>query len=382
MIDINFEHADGRMERVRKVSPVQTRRGAEQYERMVRSALLDGSYNKKEIPTFDEWFNGRYWNEWVVARKNKPSTVEGKKSIYEHHLKETFGRLRLDEIRIAQIARFRAQLVEEKLSEKSINNILAVLSKPLHYAADVELIARAPKVGLFRVEAPEIVSWEMPEYARILDAARKEGAICYAAVCLAGEAGLRVGEVKGLRWREDVDLVAKTITVNQQMRKGIIGTPKGRTRRTVPMTSALYEALRSLKEVREGFVIRNLGGHALTNENQIKNMMYRVCRLAGLPERGWHTLRHSFGTHAAIFGINPWRLMTWMGHKRIDETMRYVHVASAHMRDLPKELLDAASSEHDPDRRVLIMLGARAGLAGSWQPDGNTGTPFLKVAGT
>lgn len=41
------------------------------------------------------------------------------------------------------------------------------------------------------------------------------------AVCLAGESGLRVGEIKALRWREDVDMVAKTITVNQQMRRGI-----------------------------------------------------------------------------------------------------------------------------------------------------------------
>jgi hypothetical protein len=40
-------------------------------------------------------------------------------------------------------------------------------------------------------------------------------------VCLAGESGLRVGEIKALRWREDVDMVAKTITVNQQMRRGI-----------------------------------------------------------------------------------------------------------------------------------------------------------------
>jgi len=28
-----------------------------------------------------------------------------------------------------------------------------------------------------------------------------------------------VGEVKALRWREDVDMVAGTITVNQQMRQ-------------------------------------------------------------------------------------------------------------------------------------------------------------------
>lgn len=48
-----------------------------------------------------------------------------------------------------------------------------------------------------------------------------------AAVALAGEAGLRVGEVKALRWREDVDLIARTITVNQQTRNAETTTPKG-----------------------------------------------------------------------------------------------------------------------------------------------------------
>jgi len=62
------------------------------------------------------------------------------------------------------------------------------------------------------------------------------------------------------------------------------------------------------------------------------------CCLAGLPERGWHVLRHSFGTHAAILGVNPWRLQTWMGHKRSDETMLYVNFAGT---------------------RILKMLGAR-----------------------
>lgn len=75
----------------------------------------------------------------------------------------------------------------------------------------------------------------LPSYALV----PKEGPAIYAAVCLAGEAGLRVGEVKALRLREDVDLVAQTVTVNQQMRRGVVGTPKGRTRRTVPMTPTL-----------------------------------------------------------------------------------------------------------------------------------------------
>jgi hypothetical protein len=59
-----------------------------------------------------------------------------------------------------------------------------------------------------------------PEYRRILEAAKSEGPIWYAATCLAGEAGLRIGEVRAIRWREDVDLVAKTITVNTQLGNG------------------------------------------------------------------------------------------------------------------------------------------------------------------
>jgi integrase len=67
-----------------------------------------------------------------------------------------------------------------------------------------------------------------------------------AAVALAGEAGLRVGEVKALRWREDVDLIARTLTVNQQTRNAETTTPKGRTRCTIPMTDTLVQALKRL----------------------------------------------------------------------------------------------------------------------------------------
>jgi hypothetical protein len=113
--------------------------------------------------------------------------------------------------------------------------------------------------------------------------------------------------------------------------------------------------------VRRGYVVRNRDGSALT-DGQTTHTIYRICQRAGLPERGWHTLRHSFGTHAAMIGVNPWRLMAWMGHKRIDETMRYVHVAEAHARPVPPEVQAAAEGEMDQDRRVLRMLGARAGV--------------------
>ena len=147
--------------------------------------------------------------------------------------------------------------------------------------------------------------------------------------------------------------------MNRQTRRGITGTPKGRTRRTVSMTPTLRQALEQVADIRgTGFVVANVDGSPKT-DGQTKAACYRLCREAELPERGWHVSRHSFGTHAAMFGVNPWKLMQWMGHKRIDETMRYVHFAESHLRPLPPRLVEIGACQIDPDRRIVTMLGAR-----------------------
>lgn len=355
-----------RQERVRKKSPVNTKRGAEEYERQLRQELLATPAKLKEVMTFDQWFTGRFWREWVVARKNKPSEVESKESIYRVHLKPSFGDLSLADIGPSAIASLRAELVEAGRSDKRINNIMAVLSKALRYAVDVGLLSHAPKVGLFKVERPEIVAWEMDEYARVLAAARAYDRVWYAAVLLAGEAGLRVGEVKELRWREDIDLVGRTVTVNRQVRRNMIGTPKGRTRRVIPMTRTLYEALAVLKErPRERLIAPSPEAPEL--DYLTRHTLDLIYDRAELPRRGWHILRHTFGTHAALCGVNPWRLMAWMGHKCIEETLLYVHVADAHHRTLPETIIAAGSKQADPDRRIIAMLAARGHLMGTRQ---------------
>jgi len=120
----------------------------------------------------------------------------------------------------------------------------------------------------------------------------------------------------------------------------------------------VHDALKRMSVIRDGHVVRNLDGTAKSDMQAVR-AIERICRRAGLLERLWHTLRHTFGTHAALFGVNPWRLQAWLGHKRIDETMLYVHVAESHAREWPDAVKAATSRELDPDKRILAMLGAR-----------------------
>src|SRR5207249_47550 len=109
---------------------------------------------------------------------------------------------------------------------------------------------------------------------------------------------------------------------------------------------------------RDGLVLLTPSGEPFT-DSLARSELWRTYRLAQLPESSWHPLRHSFATHAALFGVNPWTLNAWMGHKSMEETMRYVHVAEHHQRAVPEVVRMAGSAVADLTARVLAMLSAR-----------------------
>lgn len=339
---------------------------------------------KRPVPTFDNWFNGRFWTERVLGAPrgaNSAGEQESKTLIYGKWLREPFGPLPLNRIDAEVINTFRARVRALKrpdgkraVAEKTLNNILAVLSTPLQYAAQCGVIARAPHVGVAKVERPEIEWIDFHQTAALVAAARDDlRPEMLLAVLLDYEQGFRIGEIRELRF-DDVDMRARTITVNRQVRtvrvpgssgkatyQDVVGPPKGRRRRVVPMTPAVYEALRG--RVRTGFVVSAEVGHRVTKE-MVRCAMERIAKRAGLDKKisAWHIGRHTFATHAAILGVNPWDLNQWMGHGSMEETMRYADLARAQGIPIPPELLAAGAGIVDPTQRILAQLSARLTL--------------------
>ena len=190
-----------------------------------------------DVPTFHV-----FASEWMAARRPelRPRTIKDYEWSLSHHLLPFFKGHLLPEITVAEVDRYKqAKVREGKLAPQQINKTLKRLSQILDVAVDYGHLPTNPaasKGGRRRVkETPPSRSWVEPEQLMaLLDAAPKRHRAVLAT--LAG-AGLRVGELCALDWR-DLDLATGTLIVQESK------TPAGR--REVDLPSGLITELWTL----------------------------------------------------------------------------------------------------------------------------------------
>jgi len=118
-------------------------------------------------------------------------------------------------------------------------------------------------------------------------------------VLLGGDAGLRLGEIIALEWR-DVELSARRLTVQRSEWLGHVTVPKGGRSRQLPMTQRLTAALKAARHLRSDRVLCRADGAPITRDRVIKAIR-GAQRIAGI-EQGVHILRHTFCSHLAMKG--------------------------------------------------------------------------------
>jgi integrase len=324
-VDIKFQHTDGRIERVRKASPVNTRRGAEQYERQIRESLLRGTFGKEviEIPTLAT-FAERFLEH--ARTNNKPSTAKSKADIVRNHLLPAFKRMRLDQIDAAQIEAFKSLKLREGLSPKSINNTLAALRKLLALGHEYKMLSSVPRVVWLKAPRPQIDFLTFDEAEQLLNALAPGR--WRTMIILALNTGLRLGELAGLAW-DSLNLGARQLIVRRSVYRGKVSTPKGGREREVPLNDRALQALRQHpRRLDSQWVFPQDDGQFIRNPHHAcSSAIVRLSRRAGLRRIGWHTLRHTFASHLVMRGVSLKAVQELLGHATIEMTMRYAHLS-------------------------------------------------------
>jgi integrase len=136
--------------------------------------------------------------------------------------------------------------------------------------------------------------------------------------------GLRISELRGLRWC-DVDLKAGEIHVRQRAdRYRVIGSPKSAAaQRTVPFGKFVSNTLKEWKlQAKNSLVFPNTVGRIDDREKMAKNGLRAAQVAGGMGSKypGFHCLRHFFASWCIDRGLPPKVIQERLGHSSITLT--------------------------------------------------------------
>jgi integrase len=135
-------------------------------------------------------------------------------------------------------------------------------------------------------------------------------------VLVAMNTGLRRGELLSLRWA-DVDLHSKRLTVRAEQ-------AKSGKQRHVPLNGEAYAVLQAWK--------RQAGSEAqVFQPADVKTAWATLLNKAGVAGFRFHDLRHTFASKLVTKGVDLNTVRELLGHGDIKMTLRYAHLAPAHL---------------------------------------------------
>lgn len=159
--------------------------------------------------------------------------------------------------------------------------------------------------------------------------------------------GMRKGEAEHLCW-SDINFELGVIFI--QEKPEFDWQPKT-DERIIPVSPVLNDVLLDHWKRRRGdkLAFPNEAGNVDTH---ILERLKRVCVKAGIRPGTVHGLRHSFGAHLRMAGVNLADIADLMGHRDLATTQIYAKVVQEHLREAAGKLatlVDETARKHLPD---------------------------------
>lgn len=231
------------------------------------------------------------------------------------------------------LRRFQLHMVDQGTSAITLNATITAL----RFFFDVtlghgELMARMRQVSVPQT-LPVVLSRD--EVARLIAAAPS---LKYqAALSIAYGAGLRASEVIALKVG-DIDSQRMVLRIEQG---------KGRKDRYAMLSPVLLERLRAWwrlahaqgKILPGGWLFPGMEPMDPMSTRQLNRAIHAAAEAAHIDKRvSLHSLRHSFATHLLERKVDIRVIQVLLGHKRLETTTIYTHVATELLRDVVSPL--------------------------------------------
>lgn len=336
-------------------------------EKMIQRDLYDGI-----VPNGGEMTVLQLVEKYVLQKTGvRHNTEAGYKTVINIIKKDSFGKQRIDRVKISDARAWLIKLQKDGRSYSSIHSIRGVVRPAFQMAVDDDLLRKNPfEFQLATVIVNDSVTREAitrKQERVFLEFVKndKHFSKYYEGIYILFKTGLRISEFVGLT-TQDIDLKKRTIDVNHQLQRTrtmeyvIEDTKTNAGTRVLPMTDDVYECFKSILENRPkpkaepmiggrmGFLYLDKNDRPMVAMHWEKyfqhicqkyNNLYRV----QMPKVTPHVCRHTYCSNMAKSGMNPKTLQYLMGHSDIGVTLNtYTHLA---FEDAENELKRVVNGE-------------------------------------
>lgn len=239
----------------------------------------------------------------------RASTQKGYREVWNNHICDRVGHIRLREFRTVDASRMLRAIAEEHdLSKTTLQHIKSVLSAVFSHAKNEGAFDGVNPVQDARIprnarEPGETFAYNLTQIGRILDGLPL---LPKAVVATASFAGLREGELRGLEW---TDFTGESLCVNRSIWKNVVNLPKTRaSAQAVPVIRQLAEILNayrlSMGNPSTGVMFHSGGGEPMDLDKLGQNVIRPAVEAIRLEWYGWHGFRRGIASNLYELGAN------------------------------------------------------------------------------
>lgn len=286
--------------------------------------VSSGKRTVKEL--FEEWLS-------AVRLKVKSSTFSCYHMKVIKHILPVFGGLVYDKLTVDSVHDFIKTKLNEGLSAKYVGDIIIIFKSMTKYISKIHgYVNRLENVVLPKKEKNDMKLLSKSEQEKLCHCVLNKSDNTKIGILLSYYAGLRIGEVCGLKWC-DIDLNKGILKVQRTVQRIyengstrlIMDSPKSKSsERTIPIPDFLIDILKVHKVSDSVFVLS--GTDKFIEPRTMQNRFKVLLKKANLPSVNYHSLRHMFATNCIEIGFDVKTLSEILGHAAVETTLnRYVH---------------------------------------------------------
>jgi integrase len=265
------------------------------------------------------WMNGRHLSAEV-------------KSYIIRELVMKFGNLPLRNFSTAIVEQFQTDNINKGLKNSTNNKKLNVLKAMFSKAVDWEMVEedilkRGKKVKLL----PEDKRLRFISTEECQDLIHACESHLRPIVVTALNTGMRKAEILNLKWDTNIDLKHGFIMLDKT---------KNHERREIPINDTLKGVLQGItRRLDVPYVFYDT--KTSKRYKSIKRSFATALRRSKIQDFKFHDLRHTFASDLVMSGVDLTTVSSLLGHKSLKMTLRYAHLAPAHLKNAVN-ILDTA----------------------------------------